>query len=326
MNTILTRDVTVFQRLETSSFTEANNKIFGVPDRYVTANEHAQKQLLSKSDFLNAILPTIISMDNKVPEWSRVMHKYFYEFTLLVNGTSGKKLDTSLIYNIDDTTKAAAIKNLNKKVTTSEDLKNYVEANVAEIDKYRYATPVNHVDYFAYIFCLNSSEVANSLEDVKRSNKIGFYLITKESIAKQKIAARNISKEIRKYLTQIDEKPELFKHMCRVLEIEGDTDIDKYVALETLSTTNPTKFLEAVTDKDLKHKSMIIEYIKAGILYKIPNSGVIVDATDRSIIIGNNMKDAISFFANTANVDYVNTIQSQLKVQLRQSELESKNK
>lgn len=307
------RTVTLMQKLESNSFIEKNAKIFTVTDKSITANDYAQRKLLSNSDFLIDILPVIVGVDEKDTSWRKIVSKYLHEVNIIVPLIQGKVLNNSIEYDITSLSRKDKIKTLGT-FKTSEALANYVEENIEEIDKHYYGTPVDYVDYFAYVFAYYHSHVANSIGLVKRSNKINFYMVTKEAIEQRKTKAYATSKSVRKYLNLIDEKPALFRNICIALKIKGDSDLDKYANLEVLSKSNPTAFLAAVQDKNLKDKAMIHSYITSGLIFKIPNSGVLVDATDRTVIIGGNMIEAISFFANPSNKDYIDTLASHLLV------------
>jgi hypothetical protein len=312
-NYIQKRTVTLMQTLETSSFIEKNAKIFTVTDKPVTANDYAQRKLLSNSDFIADIMPVIVGVDDKDREWRKIASKYFYEISISVPLVKGKTLDISLEYDLTSTTHKKKIEALPKTFKTADALAEYVDKNIEEIDKHYYATPVNYVDYFAYVFTYYHSRVANNIDDVTKSNKIQFYMITKEDIEQRKKKAYSTAKTVRKYLTLLDEKPALFENLCIVLNIKGETDLDKYANIEVFAKASPTEFIGIIQDKQLKDKAMINGYVNAGLLFKIPNSGVLVDMNDRSLIIGSNMGEAISFFNNPTNKDYIDTIASQYK-------------
>lgn len=314
MSYINEKTVTLMQKLETSSFIEKNAKIFTVTDKPLTANDFAQRKLLSNSDFLSDIMPVLIGVDDKDMSWRKIVSKYFHEINIIIPLIQGKPLDISMTYDINSSSHTEKIKTLDKKVKTSEELSDYVNANIEEVDKHYYGTPINYIDYVAYVFAYYHSHVANNLEDANKSAKIAFYMVTKEALEQRKQKAYSTAKTVRKYLSLIDEKPALFDNMCTVLNIKGIDKLDKLANLEVLSKTNPSVFIAAVTDKHLKDKAMINSYVQNGLLYKIPNSGVIVDGNDRSVIIGGNMSEAISFFANVKNKDYIDTIASQYKV------------
>jgi len=313
-NYILKRDVTLMQTLETSSFIEKNAKIFTVTDKPITANDYAQRKLLSNSDFIADIMPVIIGVDDKDRDWRKIASKYFYEISISVPLISGKKLDISMNYDLTSEAHKQKIKELPKTFNSAEALAVYVDANIEEVDKHYYATPENYADYFAYVFAYYHSRVANSIDDVIKSNKIQFYMVTKEDIEQRKKKAYSTAKTVRKYLTMLDEKPALFENLCIVLNIKGDTDLDKYANIEVFAKSKPNEFIAIVQDKQLKYKAMINGYINAGLIFKIPNSGVLVDMNDRSFIIGANMNEAISFFNNPNNKDFIDTIATQYKV------------
>lgn len=305
------KEVTIFQKLSTDSFIERNNTIIGAPSIAISANDNAQTKILVNSKFCAAILPEIVGLGADDREFKKIVSKVLYEMTILIPASTGKKLDISFVYDINASEFKTEISKLSVK--TSEELATYVEKNVEEINKALYGKPVNYEDYFTYVFCYYHSRVANSFDLIDKSTKIMFYMISQIDVENNKKKAYNTNKSIRKYLLQLDEKGEdstLFNNVCTVLGIKGNSYIDKYTNLELFSVSNPTEFLEAVTDSKSNDKALIMNYISMGLLYKIPSSGVIVDMQDRAKVIGNNYNDAIAFINNSANKMYVDTLAS----------------
>ena len=317
------REVTLMQTLSGDSFMEKNAKIFTVTDKPITANDAAQRKLLSSSSFLKAIMPILVSVDDKDRNWRKIVSKYFFEVHINVPLITGKVLNNSLSYDMNDINLIKDIKALGIKFDSNEDFAAYITKNISEIDRPKYATPVNYVDYFAYVFTFYHSRVANSIALIKKTVKIEFYMLTQEAIDKTKKIAHNTSKTVRKYLSMLDEKPALFNHFCNIKGIKGTNYIDKFANVEVFAHSNPTEFIKVITDKDLANKSLIHSYIQNGLLYKIPNNSLIVDMSDRSIIVGANMNEAISFFANPSNKDYVDTLKSQYDTIDRQTKIEN---
>ncbi len=317
------REVTLMQKLNSNSFMERNAKIFTVTDKPINANDAAQKKLLSNSSFLNSIMPILVSVDSKDRNWRKIVSKYFYEITINVSLITGKKLNNSLTYDVNAIGLKDNIKSLGVAFKSNEELADYVNKNIEEVNKHMYSIPVNYIDYFAYVFSYYHSRVANSIDLIKKTTRIEFYMVTEEAIAKKKQLAYNTGKTIRKYLAMLDDKPALFEHVCNIQNIKGNSYIDKFANVEVFAQSNPNGFIKLINDKDLASKSLVHSYIKGGLLFKIPNNSLIVDMNDRSVIIGANMNEAISFFANPSNKDYVDTLKSQYSTIDRQTKIEN---
>jgi len=303
----INRQVTIMQRVTSSAFTVANNKIFGAPDEPLTANAAAEKKLLPNYDVLSLLMGTIVNTDIKSPEWRAKVNKYFHEIYIPISA-AGKKLDISYDVNINDMSRGEQIKKL-KGATDDKTLAEIVE-KLDEVEKIKYVTPVNDVDYFAYLFALNHSHVANHIDDQHKSSNIRFYMVTDSDITKSKEKLYNINKEVRKHLTALDESDTLLENTCIVFNIRTQNKIDKMAAIELIASSKPSEFLMVVKDTSIKDKVRILQYIHSGLLFEIPNTKSIVDGNDRSKAIGTSIKDAIQFFNDPINKEYVDAIQT----------------
>lgn len=317
--------VTIFPKLEKSVFTESNKLIFGAPVKRITANDHAEKEILSNSGFTSYILPTILGMSANNQNFNKTVKAYMAELAIDIDSTHGKQLDNSFTYSISDARPEFInamnyIKNsFNITLKTDDELEAYVNdkfasGHIKEIDRYKYGTPNNLEEYFLYVFCYYHSRVANNPNDKNNSERIKFYMVTKEDIAKNIKKQIDTNRLVRRALVQLDEKVEMFNNICTVLGIKGDDTLTKYANLEILANSDATKFLEAYNDNKLALKAKIEKYISANLLYRIPSSSIIVDMVDRSNIIGRDLNEAITFFSNASNSDYIKTLESAYSV------------
>lgn len=186
-------------------------------------------------------------------------------------------------------------------------------------------TPINLDDYILWRYCLLYSEVARNVEDVGKSPKIRFYIFSKDKEVKDKTAKLKVKKEAEKLYNQRIGEREWVHHMLTTLVADDKRNDKKYqlrdlrnvsedekdIALDEYLTLNPTKFLEVGEDRHLETKAFIEQAILNGKLHRIPNTSAIVHD---GVTIGNTMEQAVAFFNNTDNVEWVRTIKAQVKL------------
>lgn len=320
---IKNRSVKLLQKLKSSTFVKMNNEVYGGTGRILGPSNLAEKTLLSNSDFLKAVLPTVLGVDPANGKWQDTVSAYLYGISVDVL-KGGKDLNTSLSFDLMDSKKQVAISQLKtqykKSFKTSEELADFVtrfddsgKKLIEEVDYVKYSTPVDNLDYFNYVYCLYHNRVANSQALIEKSPRIEFYLVTKEDIALAKQVKYKLSKEINKIMLQIDEKPELATAMYSVLGINNGDDIDKAIQLQQLSKSDPSKITKSFNDKHLLMKARIENYINKGLLKRLPNSSVVVDANDPTLVVGNTMDMCLTFFSDSKNDAIINQYVIQLK-------------
>jgi len=317
------RKVTILQKIKNSPFVKMNNEVYGGTSRELAASESAEKTLLANDDLLKNLLPTVLGLDSKSGKWQDVVSNYFYAISIDVP-KGGKILNTSLSFDLEDSAKIVEIQKLIKakkaKISTDEELAEFVmgysvkgNKNVNEVDYYKYATPVNKLEYFNYLYCLHHNRVANSQALVNKSPRIEFYMVTKEDIVEAKRLKFETTKRINRALLKLDEDKELFDAVCSVLNITTGDEIDKGIKISEVARTNPEKIITAMNDKNLMTKSLIESYIRKGILKRNPSSSMIIDANDPTVIIGTNMETALTFFSDAKNDGALNQYSARAK-------------
>ncbi len=318
-----TRSVRLLQKLKNSPFVKLNNEVYGSTGRFLGASNLAEKTLLANNDFLKVVLPTVLGVDANSGKWQDTVQSYFYSIEIPVP-KGGKELDTSLVFDINNKKKQAAIAMLAKdakvKLDTDEKLAEHVigyhssgRKNVDEIDFYKYCTPTNPLEYFNFVYASYHNRVANSQELISKSPRIEFYMVTKEDLEIAKRKKYELSKRITRALLKLDEDVELFDAVCSVLNIKGADEIDKGIALSNLAKDNPTQIIDTMNDKNLLLKATIEGYIRKGIIKRAPNSSMIIDSMDATMIIGSNMEDALTFFSDTKNDATINQYAAKYK-------------
>jgi len=318
------REVRILQRVNPSPFTKANIEVYGGASRELGPSKMAENTLLANSDFLKAVLPTVIGLDKNSGKWQDVVSRYLYGIAIDVP-TGGKALNTSIEFDIDKPEYKQAASKLAKQlgvtIKTNKDLAKYVlgfseqsgSRYIDEIDVYKYGTPVDPLDYFNYVYALYHNRVANRQELINKSPRIEFYLITKDDVKRAKKEKYELTKKINRIMLKIDEDENLFNAVCSILNIRDKDIIDRGIKLNEIASETPNKLIDVFNDKHLMTKAKIENYINLGILKRLPENNMIVDVDDPAIIIGSDMNDAITFFNNNKNGVHLTKYASKLK-------------
>ncbi len=311
---IRSKKVRLEWKLNPSAFALVNKETIGEQIRHLGSGVKGVSKMMEHAEELRTIMPSILGYDANSTNinWTELVKKYWSGITIRVP-VGGLELETGFSYDLEDVRKKAYIKELISDKTLSiksdEDLADYVEGsakgkpNVIVSEKYKYGTPINPEQYMYWRFASYSREVANSVEDANKSKHIRFYLYTDEDIKEAKSIAFNLKKTAsQKYLQILGNKEEV-ENILSIFQVEfkGMDDVEKDMALDTIVTNQPKEFLAAVNDPNLKLKATIERYIKANVLRKLPNTAIIVDSGDPSIIIGNTTDEAVSFFSSEKN-------------------------
>jgi hypothetical protein len=303
------RIIELISKINPSVYQIINADVFGTPPQPLGTSHGAVKNILSKHDaMLKVLMPTIILSNPNENDWYRKVRNYWDSFGIKVP-IGGVKLEIGFNFDLNDHTRKDNIALLIKKaladkteINTDDDFKLYVLSKVDEFEKYKYATPINPVDYLTWIFCLNHRRVANNATLIDKSVKIEFLLVDPKEVDNTRRANHSLTIEAtKKYLEIITDR----KKVRDILFIKGENaslfeDIDADAKLKTFADSNPKEFLAIVNDKSLTTKARIERYCAVGILKRLPNSSIVVDSNDTSVVLGHTLDEAVAYFSSEA--------------------------
>jgi hypothetical protein len=308
--------IDLVHKLNQSVFQAINKDILGVATQRLSSSHNAvQRMLTGYSDMLKMLMPTIISTMPSDIKWYDKVANYWHSFGREIPG-GGLSLEIGLIYDIGDVDRRAFIDELVTKtsikvdgvpthtIKTSENLRDYVKKNIPISEQYKYGKPINTVDYLTWTYALGNREVANNPVDVDKSGNIRFALIDPRLIEETRRVNYGISlRATQKYLEILGNR-QTVRDVLFVLgenpDAFTDKEIDANIKLKHISDTAPKRFIELCEDKSLATKGRIERYILAGVLRRLPNSSIIVDGQDTSLLIGNTLEEAIIYFTTEA--------------------------
>lgn len=314
------RSVRIEWRNNPSSFELRNKDAFKTNFLRLGSAIRPVNELLSRSEEMRILLPTVIGVSPVDSSWQERITTYLNDFLLEIP-VHGLTFDTSYVLDLGNPTLKhnidAFIANLKKqafiKDQTGAELEAAVLENIKKLEEtelYKYVTFVNIPDYISWRYCLLSSKVANKVEDINKSVNIQFYLTSDTERKAIKAARTKLRTEaLTKYTelingsdaTKIDNVVVSVGKIGSYSEFMGLSKDDKETILLDLVDSDPKKFIDIVGDKHLAIKAKINIYLWMNIIRTLPNSSIIVDASNPENIIGNNINDAISYFSNENN-------------------------
>lgn len=292
---------------------QANSKVLDVRTLRLGSSGKAINTLMANEEELKVLLPLVLGVDpnSSNTNWTNIVNMYLNSLSVIIPN-DGKELNIGFTYDISLSRVKENIKTLSvsigKEFKTNEELAEYCEGykgttpNVEEHKKYLYGFPINVSDYIVWRYALLHRDVANTLELASKSLKIKFYLFDEtraKQIAKNK---QTVLDQARKMYIDVIGKGEETNMILFMIDqyVEGDETYVKNTKLDSFISSNPAKFVEIMKDSNLKTKYMIERLIRKGILKRYENSAMIVDNEDVSIVIGNTLDEAVSFFTSSS--------------------------
>lgn len=263
---------------------------------------------------LKFLMPSVINVLPTDQSWYDKVANYWHSFTLSVP-VGGVSLEIGFDYDINDRDRADYIRELvskDKTITNDKTLRDYLLSHtkeIPELDRYLYARPINVKDYLTYVYCLGHKHVSNTVDTVDKSSDIRFTLIDQRTIIEQRRSNHDVSINAMKKYLEILANRETVRDMLYVLGHDASQfiDIDADATLKNMVDTQPKKFLDTANDKTLTTRARIERYIIRGVLKRLNNSEIIVDANDPSVVVGSTIDEAIVFF-NAESADKNNKV------------------
>lgn len=304
------RIIDLISKINPDVFKIVNKDIFGTTDQPLGSNQGAVNRILMNHEhMLKVLMPSIIVTSPDDPTWYKRVSNYWNSLTIKVP-IGGKRLETGYNFSLTDSSRSSyladlkvAAKKQSIELDTDEALKDYVLKYVPENERYKYASPINVIDYLIWIYCLGHREVAKQVDHIEKSTNIKFLLIDPKDIEDSRKAQHVVSIEAtKKYLEILVDR----KKVKDILYIRGENaskldDLDADSRLKTFADAHPKEFLAIVNDPDMMTRARIERYCITGILKKLPNSSIIVDGQDTGVLIGNTMEEAILFFKSESS-------------------------
>lgn len=332
----LSRKTTLLWVLSPTAFQAINQQALVVLERPLGNSVSAVNKMLACGEEMEMLLPEILGISPKAnsTDWQRHLQDYWHNFGFDVPEV-GYPLDISMTFDVTDFKRIDYIKSIATRASiklsgneeesqkAQESLFKYIVKNVKETEYYRYFSPVNVDHYLKYRFCLVNAKVANDPKDMRKSNNIDFYLLDEKTLAEnrkrvneQKVKSMDAYYNLIKKEDSINIVENMLianESVLGISQLKEMEDYDKTAMLMDIAVQEPEKFLTLINDPILERKAEIKKWVFAGLVRLLPNSNTHTDASNPSIILGNNLDEVVSFVTNDVNASYVNDIRLQYK-------------
>ncbi len=310
---IVSRIATIEWKLNPSYYVKINKDNIVEDNRRLGSSMKAVNAMLARGELLRSLMPNILGIDpnSASSNWHQSVKRYFDSLSIPVP-PSGLMLELGLEYDItSDKPHVVELLKSNSNIKTDEDLEQWVNGtikhkpNVLEEFKFRYATPIKPEDYILWLYTWEYRDVANKLEDVNKSNFIKFYIVMEGELEDNKRKAFVKAEEANeKYMLAIKDskKVDNMIYLYDLDPVDFKTDIDKNMFLKEQVNSNPDKFITVYDDKAIQVKADIERMIKKGVLNRLPNTSIIVDASEPDIVLGDTLYETVAYFNSNAQV------------------------
>lgn len=223
-------------------------------------------------------LPKIIGISKTSPDWDRATNDYWINIRKPVpSGDTGLELQIGFRYPDKETALVAE-----EKYRTTKNIRS----------RSRYGEPINVEDYILYRYCLKYGKVANTFDDLNKSEKIEFYIHSKaKAVADQHKALKQKQDAYAKYLQiagDVERKTAVLIRFGENTSHLTEEEVD--VKLNQLLEKDPRAFKAFVDDPDLVIKALIDLAIVHQKLIKTPNTEIIHFG---SKLLGNTIEEVV---------------------------------
>jgi hypothetical protein len=180
--------------------------------------------------------------------------------------------------------------------------------NVPVEERYRYGVPIKPAEFLLWQYALVHGNVANSAALLKNSTKMEFYLVDETLAKKERFELHKVKVEAQKLYLDTIVNPNDVADILAVLKKKAPFDtapdevkIINEQILEDYMTIDPQAFIDVAKSVNLKTLAKIERYINAGILRRLDNTNIVVDAENAEVVLGHSANEQLAFFANPAN-------------------------
>lgn len=194
-----------------------------------------------------------------------------------------------------------------------------------EADHYKIGTPINPFEYLLWKFCLVYGDVANDFSFANKSTKIRFYLSSEDAKkAIERVKQKTKTQAMQLYLKLISSRNSVIDLLFAIGEGDKvfteakvnsgeDLDLQLHILLQSEMEKDPAKFISIASDKNIAIKGMIEKYITYNLLRRLQGTNIIVDYNNPSMVIGNNINEAVSYFSNQENAAIISEYKTKFK-------------
>lgn len=327
-----TRYVTISLVQNYSAYRKANITVLGNVKGRIGSSIYSCRTLSANKGEVEAYFPSLIGYSPNNPEFVTRVQAWLSNIDVLVDDND-KRLNISFRYN--KKSDYLAIKKQEDKINAEYDkvdrtnisaIKEAVKVKVAALNKlestkYKYGSPENIEEYLIYRHCLLYKEVAKDMALINSDSTLRFYIKdeAKEAAKKNKLVKERL-KAMQKFI-ELKASDNKFNSVFAVISAANSrnlieelnkTDLEKTAIVMDFINNNPIKFNKLVEDKNITIKALIETLITHGELVRSEYNQQI--STADGTFIGSNVKEAVAWFNNPDNKDFVTAMENKIKL------------
>ena len=312
-----TRTITIRNKDSQSMYFKQNMKFMPAKKCTISASIRAVDSMVSSLAELEAYLPSIIGIDKNNPSFYSSVRNYFNGFSVLVPDND-LELDCSFVFRYKRDYliyKAAFDKILDEfsktdksNPETRDKSFSLRDSQIIALEKAQLGkgVPVNIANYVLYRYCLLYPRIANDIALINSAGNIDFYMVDKRLEKNYEAYMFAVKQQSRKLFMEISEdKTKLADvlYASGVYNVHNMSYEQQVTNLETLQTSNISKFIELGSDRRLSDKAFIERAIQNGLLRRAPNTNVIRNVDEE--VIANSLQEAIDYINLPTNAGIV---------------------
>lgn len=267
------------------------------------------------------LLPSILGTDPKDIKWRNTVQNYWSSISVQVPsdglGTDslfGKVLEWEIEFSdsrlADRYDKASLTEKgfISSKALTSKNDDGTFKARIL----------IGIEDYVLFRYCLVYGRVANSAKDAMKSNRIFFYLYSKNEETKAEHTLFELRKKAREKFYSILEDEGKLDGILRLFKISPEileSLEKKHIILEQKLVEFPKEFIDYVSDSHLAVKAFIFKAVDRGIIHNPAHTESYYYGDNKEVLIGSTLENAVLYCISKdeKKVEIVDTIKAQLK-------------
>lgn len=326
------RQIIIASVLNYSAYRRINMAALGKPRNTIGSSVNSVRKLMSNKSEVEHYFPELVGVASNNPEFITRVKNYLNNIFFDVRDTE-RTIDVSFRYRhkkdyLEIHKAEEKIWETYNAVDRSNTAKLYEAAVIRDNDlfmleskKYQYGDPLNLEQYILYRHCLNYPDVAKDEAFINSNANLRFYIKDKN---KEEVRKNKLIKEQQtalRNLVELQASPvktnAVYVEYCIYSGISLSDGLSKTALIQSkelmdFATTNPRKFNEFVTDKNLLDKAFIETLITRGELVRSDFNQQI--STPDGKFIGANINEAISYFKNPNNAGLKTKLENKLKL------------
>lgn len=242
------------------------------------------------------IMPMVVSVTPAEPDFFNKVNNYWNDIGVEIpadESSLGKEKGKSIQF------KVYVNRDLRDKLKESESIEEQVRLIIKGIEQDRADIDYDNVHSFLLLaFALKRNNVANTINDIYKSNKITFYIHDEKIYVKSQMNLIEKINEASKLFTTVTLDDVKVKSLLTLLKVdltELDSAEERIIALhKTYSTPeNVDAFLKYVKDADIMYRYLIETACVQNKLKRQPNTGWIFY---NDILLGKSTDDVVAYF------------------------------